>query len=336
MATRTNSKARRTDRSPLIAASLLLGAVIVAVSFQLRPAPADSAADSQAPVVVGEFDVVSVPVPTEPVTAGKRVKDIRFRLVSFPRQQVPVGALTDLSEIQNYSAASSLPANLPLFRENFLSSGMGGINPVIESIPQGMRAMTVRVDATTAVEGWAGSGSVVDVLLVEKDRTSVVAEKIKVLSAERSVSPVEGAAAPSVPTTVTLLVTQEQCLAINTAIPRGKMAFALRSVRDEDKWTDTVFTADNLKTLNTEERRAQISGVVSVKNKAGQTGASTFALTDGRWTKTSVIPEGFGVKHDVDSSEASGSSAKAGLKLQKIQKGQIVDMGDPSAQAAKR
>lgn len=77
----------------------------------------------------------------------------------------------------------------------------------------------MRVDATSSVEGWAGSGSLVDVLLIQKDRTTVVAEKVKVLSSERSSSPVEGGASPSVPSTATLLVTQEQCLAINTAIP---------------------------------------------------------------------------------------------------------------------
>ncbi len=305
MATRVSSKVRNRDRSGLIASALLLGAIVLAVSFHFRPIQNAANAAQPMPVVVGEFDVVSLPVPVEPVPAGKRVKDIRFRLVSFPRHQVPTGALSDLTEMQYASAAAALPANLPLFRENFIIGGAGGINPVIESIPPGMRAMTVRVDATTAVEGWAGSGSVVDVLLVEKDRTAVVAEKVRVLSAERSVSPVEGAAAPSVPTTVTLLVTQEQCLAINTAIPRGKIAFALRSVRDEERWNDTIFTAENLKSLNTDEQKAQINGFVSIK---GAEGNANFALTDGRWTKTSIVPQGF-IKQ-VDAPEVAKSEAK--------------------------
>lgn len=305
MATRTNSRNKNRDRSGLIASALLIGAVMLAVSFQLRPVQNSANAAQSVPVVVGEFDVVSLPVPVEPVPAGKRVKDIRFRLVSFPRHQVPAGAISDLSDFQFATAGAALPANLPLFKENFVHGGSGGINPVVESIPPGMRAMTVRVDATTAVEGWAGSGSVVDVLLVEKDRTAVVAEKVKVLSAERSVSPVEGAAAPSVPTTVTLLVTQEQCLAINTAIPRGKIAFALRSVRDDESWNDTIFTAENLKNLNTVEQKAQINGFVSIKDGSGN---ANFALTDGRWTKTSVVPEGF-IKQ-IQTSDVGGSDAK--------------------------
>ena len=44
-------------------------------------------------------------------------------------------------------------------------------------------------------------------VLVEQSQTTVIAEKVKVLSAERSVTPVEGSEAPSVPSTITLLVT---------------------------------------------------------------------------------------------------------------------------------
>jgi Flp pilus assembly protein CpaB len=157
-------------------------------------------------------------------------------------------------------------------------------------IPAGMRAMTVKVDATTAVEGWAGSGAVVDVLLVTKDQTKVVAERVKILSAERSVSPVEGGAAPNVPNTVTLLVSQEQCLAINTAIPQGKIAFALRSQRDEQNWGNTFYTSDQLKGNQTARNVAKpaISGFVTINGQNKK-----FAYTDGRWVKTEEAPAGF-------------------------------------------
>jgi Flp pilus assembly protein CpaB len=256
--------------------------------FGVRPsAPGQATA---ATVVVGEYDIVRLPVPAAPVPAGTRVKQIQFRYVPFPKHQVPTGALTSVEPVLEGVSIAALPANLPLFRENF-SLVSGSQNPVIEQIPQGMRAMTVRVDATAAVEGWAGSGAIVDVLLLEKDRTTVVAEKVKILSAERSVAPVDGAAAPSVPSTVTLLVTQEQCLAINTATPRGKLAFALRSLQDEDSWSDTVYTAERLKGgRSTRDTRATISGYVSVDGEAKR---EAFALADGKWVKTQVVPEGF-------------------------------------------
>lgn len=285
----------RREGSQRRGASSLLTVVVAAVAMVsaaliLRGQGAPTRVEAATPIVVGEFDTVSLPVPAALVPIGTKVKDIHFRNISFPSHQVPAGALTTVREYLEAVTLAPLPANLPLFKDNF-SFLAGAKNPVIERIPAGMRAMTIRVDATSSVEGWAGSGSVVDVLLVEKDRTTVVAEKVKVLSAERSVSPVEGIAAPSVPSTVTVLVTQEQCLAINTAIPRGKLAFALRSGNDEDSWSDTVFTAERLTgNSSTPDLRASVSGVVSFES-SGKT--DSFALTNGKWIRSEVIPDGF-------------------------------------------
>lgn len=292
MATRT--LANRVQRRSL--GLQIFGAVALLMTLALAAfaafGPKQQLVQSQIPatVVVGEYDLVRLPVPAAPVPAGTRVKNIQFREVPFPKHQVPAGALTSVESVLEGVTLAQLPANLPLFRENF-SLLTGSQNPVVERIPQGMRAITVRVDATAAVEGWAGSGAVVDVLLVEKDRTTVVAEKVKILSAERSVAPVEGAAAPNVPSTVTLLVTQEQCLAINTATPRGKLAFALRSYQDEESWSDTIYTADRLKGGQLQrEGRTTISGYVAVE---GDNKRQAFALADGKWVKTQVVPEGF-------------------------------------------
>lgn len=277
------------DRSKIILGVFLsLGMIISAVILKKSGAGSNSTVIEK-PVVVAEFDTVSIPVPAQPVALGVKGKDIKFKFVSFPRHQLPSGVVTDVSTIMNSSATSTLPADLPLFASNFSDSFIPS-NPVVEMIPAGMRAMTVKVDATTAVEGWAGSGAVVDVLLVTKDQTKVVAERVKILSAERSVSPVEGQAAPNVPTTVTLLVSQDQCLAINTAIPQGKIAFALRSQRDDQNWSNTFYTSEQLKGNQTARGavRPAITGFVSVNGENKK-----FAYTDGRWVKTDEPPAGF-------------------------------------------
>lgn len=291
MAVRTEGRAssRKRRRSNVFGYALVGIAVIVAAvifrKHEVVQAPPQTA-------IVAEFDTVQVPVPAEQVPIGTRVKDIRFRTVAYPKHQLPKGTLQSLDSIAEAVTVAPLPANLPLFAANF-SLTAHTTNPVLERIPPGMRAMTIRVDATSAVEGWAGSGSIVDVLLVEKSRTAVVAEKVRVLSAERSVSPVEGSSSPNIPSTVTLLVSQEQCLAINTAIPLGKIAFALRSNRDDADWADTLFTPDNLKGGATVPRPKQsITGYASLKG-ANNNDAQAFALADGKWTRTQSVPEGF-------------------------------------------
>jgi len=260
----------------MLASSLVLGVCVVLAAVLVSRQGFSREKPAPAPVVVAEFDTVQIPVPVEPVVVGTRVKDIKFKTVTFPKHQVPLGSITTLADVSEAVVVASLPANVPLFRPN-LSFNATGTNPVTERIPPGMRAMTVRVDATAAVEGWAGSGSVVDVLLVERDRTTVVAENVKILSAERSVTPVEGQGTPNVPSTVTLLVTQEQCLGINTAIPRGRIAFALRSTSDQDQWRDPVFNASQLsgpKDSGSEARQA-VEGYLTLDGK-------NFAVMKGR------------------------------------------------------
>lgn len=273
---------------------LLIGGGVVSALwlFAAKPAKGGNTVAVPEPIVAA-FDMVEVPVPIEPVMAGTRVRDIAFRQVSYPRHQVPADAVTDVRAISDLVAITALPAQLPLFTGNF-NKRVSGLNSVIERIPAGMRAMTIKVDATSAVEGWAGSGSVVDVLLIAHERTSVIAEQVKILSAERVVEPVEGATSPQVPSTVTLLVDQEQCLAINTAIPLGKIAFALRSPDDQAGWETAQYSADRFKGKGAavESEKRGVSGYISV---SGQNGGKSFALSGGKWVQTAVVPEGFRV-----------------------------------------
>ena len=206
-------------------------------------------------------------------------------------------AMLTLASVQDAVTTSTLPANLPFFKEN-LSMTSHALNPVIERIPPGMRAITVKVDATTAVEGWAVSGSVVDVLLVEKDRTTVIAEQVQILSAERTVDQGRDIKSPHVPSTVTLLVTQQQALAINTAVPRGRISFALRSKQDEEQWLDKSFTSDRLHGKMNTAKHAVVKGFVEVHGKDGAN--KRFALTDGDWIRSDSIPQGFLVAREDD------------------------------------
>lgn len=282
----------RKRKAGLMLPSLVMGGCIVVASLVTSQGVRSSREQTPPPApIVGEFDTVALPVPTDIVPSGTKGRDIKWTLVSFPTHQVPQGALTSIDSYSDAVTLAALPARLPMFEANF-STTASATNPVLEKIPPGMRAMTIRVDATSAVEGWAGSGSIVDVLLIEKEKTAVVAEKVKILSAERSVSPVDGASAPNVPSTVTLLVTQEQCLAINTAIPLGRIAFALRGAKDDQTWSDTVFTKERLKASGVSGHAGDeaVTGFVSVKDENEK---QTFALTNGKWVKTEAVPQGF-------------------------------------------
>lgn len=240
---------------------------------------------------VPEFDVVEVPVPERPVPAGTFVRDIKTRVEKFPRHQLPAGVVRDLRGSRDRVTLVSLPGGLPMMAAN-IGDIHEASNPILGHIPPGMRAMTVKVDATAAVEGWARSGSVVDVLLVEKTRTTVIAERVRVISTERSLSPVDLApqGRRGVPSTVTLLVTQEQCLAISTAVPLGKISFALRSSKDDDSWRAHRFSSDEFYEKRPTGRKSHIGGVVSFGEGDDR---KQYALVDGSWIPADSVPTGF-------------------------------------------
>lgn len=239
---------------------------------------------------VPEFNVVEVPVPNRPVGAGVTMRDVPIRLEKFPEHQLPQGVVRDVGRVRDAVTLVALPGGLPILDVNLGSSDEAS-NPLVGRIPPGMRAMTVRVDATSAVEGWARSGSVVDVLLVEKSKTTVVAENVKIISTERSLSAAVSldTEAP-IPSTVTLLVTQEQCLAINTAVAVGKIAFALRGGADGERWRDNHFDADDLSGSPGKTASAKVEGVISFGKGSDK---RNYALVDGRWIPADTVPTGF-------------------------------------------
>lgn len=239
---------------------------------------------------VPEFHVVEVPVPDRPVGAGVMMRDVAVRLEKFPEHQLPRGVVRDIGRIRDAVTLVAIPGGLPILEVNVGSADQAS-NPLVGRIPPGMRAMTVRVDVTAVVEGWARSGSIVDVLLVDKGGTTVVAEQVKILSTERSFSaPVNLDSTGAVPNTVTLLVTQEQCLAINTAVAVGKISFALRGGTDGDRWRDGDFTASDLSSRDSKAKQAKVEGVFSVGSGSER---RRYALVEGTWLPADTMPSGF-------------------------------------------
>lgn len=286
MVQRKSSASRRRPRGvpvPVVLGGFCLVGIIggLATRAVMKQNASSMAAQT---IVVGEFDTVKVMVPARTIASGERLRDVPMLTIDFPKHQLPQGTLTSIDEYLGARAKTALPANVPLTLQNLAMSN-DTTNAVIQRIPPGMRAMTVKVDATSAVEGWATSGSIVDVLLIAEEETTVIAEQVRVLSAERKTDPQE-VSLPSVPTTITLLVTQAQCLAINTAIAHGKLAFALRSQDDEHGWSNPQFKAKNLKHSADSDSANGTTGIAKIKGAKGTN--ETFTLINNKWQKVTV------------------------------------------------
>jgi Flp pilus assembly protein CpaB len=285
----TTDRVRRRDSGGRVVAFAGIAFVLTAGAFVVGRGQSSAPLIQRETTFVSEFDVVEVPVPERPVPAGTLVRDITVRIEKFPSHQLPSGAVRDLGLFRDSVALVALPGGLPIVDAN-IGNMDESTNGMVGKIPPGMRAMAVKVDATGSVEGWARTGSIVDVLLVEKNRTIVVAERVRVLSTERSTSPIEEHPGAPIPSTVTLLVTQEQCLAINTAAPLGKIAFALRSGRDGERWRDTEFSSDDLSSEKGSKGSSKIAGMATFRKNGKD---ERFALVDGSWIPADGVPETF-------------------------------------------
>lgn len=185
-------------------------------------------------------EMIYVPTPSRPIARGERIATAEFLSTPWPRARLSNEYLSDLTTLHGAVALTSLPPHLPIPKAAIGIDVQDG-NAVIEGIPSGMRAITVKVDAESAVEGWARSGSYVDVILLRSGPddqagmiAKVIAENVRILSAGRSTEPLQGqTSAPRAPTTVTMLVTQEDALTIKTASSIGKLTFSLRGAGDE-------------------------------------------------------------------------------------------------------
>jgi Flp pilus assembly protein CpaB len=209
--------------------------------------------------------------------------------VRWPKGAESSAFVEKISEYQEYVSDNHLPKGLPIPRAS-LKQYSADINAVVENIPLGMRAITVRVDVESAVEGWARTGNYVDVIVISPDKngnvgleSKVIAENVRILSAGRSTVPVgKESQTAQAPGTVTLLVTQADALKIKTAASIGRLTFSLRGQGDLDPTLARTMTQRELVTGESGVSKS----VIRFAGKAvGPDGQGYVLTNDSEWLK---------------------------------------------------
>lgn len=188
------------------------------------------------------------------IQKGTKITAAYLREVHWPRDQVPEGAVRSMAEVENMFSTSVITENQPILR-----SALATTPPTFsigELLPAGHRAVTIQVNATSGIEGWATPGAHVDVFLTYLDgkdgenKTRVVVENAVVLSFGGSVRTPDkealegrGGLAPSEATTVTLAVPFQDSLRVQTAVAMGRITLALRNANDLQSPGQGVFSS---------------------------------------------------------------------------------------------
>ncbi len=219
-----------------VCAIMTIAIALASLKKSSEPAQADAAKRERVVVVEKEapIEMTDVLLPIQDIEQGKKLEPAMFRVEKRPKIAVSPSTVKNFEELKNQYARSIIPANNPLNKE--VMTPIRPANPVIASIPAGFRAVTISVNALSAVEGWATAGAMVDVQWISGGNANIIVQNAKVLSAERQIEnaqqPQQGA---PIPTTVTLLVNEKDAQKISLASTAGSLMLHLRGANDIGK-----------------------------------------------------------------------------------------------------
>jgi len=189
--------------------------------------------------------VKTVNAPTTPVVVaaadlslGAELKKEDLAVVNFPQGTAPEGTFKQIQDVVGRGVIVSLVKNEPLLPGKLASKEAGaGLPPII---PEGMRAVSVRVNEVVGVAGYVLPGTRVDVVCTAsptsktEDATSkVVLSNVQVLTAGTRVEQDQEKGKPMQVTVVTLLVYPDQAERLALASTEGKIQLALRNPLDQ-------------------------------------------------------------------------------------------------------
>jgi pilus assembly protein CpaB len=199
------------------------------------------------PVREVEVANTQVVVAAAGITMGERLGPQHLRVVAWPSRNPVEGSFSDPQEVLNRGVIAPIAENEPITERKLASLEAGaGLPPVI---PEGMRAISVRVNDVVGVAGFVVPGTRVDLLVTVRDSnaagepmTRTVVSRVEVLTAGTKYDQEQSKDGVPIPTTVvTLAVTPEGAERIALASNEGQIALVLRNPLDiQDTETEGI------------------------------------------------------------------------------------------------
>jgi pilus assembly protein CpaB len=212
----------------VLALAILAGGGLAYGTYNLvHNQPKSAAVARTQPVVVAASDL----------HLGAALKADDLRIAQFPEGQAPEGAFTSTADLVGRGVITPLVKNEPVLPAKLASKEAGaGLPPII---PEGMRAVSVRVDDVIGVAGYVLPASRVDVLATASPTeqhadmtTKVILSNVQVVTAGTRIEQDQDNKPVQV-TVVTLVVSPEQAERLALASTEGKIQLALRNPLDQ-------------------------------------------------------------------------------------------------------
>jgi pilus assembly protein CpaB len=186
--------------------------------------------------MAAEAPRTQVAVAARDLPLGTIVQQADIHMIPWRGDAVPPGYVRDAAAIVGRGLITPVKANELLMDAKLAPRGAGGGLAI--TIPEGLRAVSVRVDDVIGVAGFVLPGTRVDVVLTlppKQDRketvTQVVLQNVPVLAAGQIVQQ-DAQGKPITVSVITVLVTPDDGEKLILAANEGKIQLALRNSLD--------------------------------------------------------------------------------------------------------
>jgi pilus assembly protein CpaB len=177
------------------------------------------------------------------IPLGAKITVEQLALAPMPNASAPEGAFLKLEEVVGRVAVTPIGVREPITKLKLAPEGVGAGLPAV--IPEGYRAMTVKVDDVVGVSGFVMPGSYVDVVAVivpvSKDNNNtqgpvskIVLQNIKVLASGPKIDSPQDQRQPAEVKAVTLQVTPGEAEKLVLAANEGKLQLVMRNYTDQE------------------------------------------------------------------------------------------------------
>jgi pilus assembly protein CpaB len=175
------------------------------------------------------------------IPVGQKLIAEHLTVAQFPRNVTPEGAFPGISkELIGRVVVTRIASREPVTESRLAPIGAAaGLSSVI---PEGYRAMTVKVDDVVGVSGFIMPGTLVDIVVVmdppktggnEEKISKIVLQNIKVLASGQNIDNPKNDREAQRVKAVTLLVTPEQAEKLALATSEGRLQLVMRNSVDQ-------------------------------------------------------------------------------------------------------
>jgi pilus assembly protein CpaB len=186
-------------------------------------------------------DLGNVVVAKHDIPLGAKITADQLTLAPIPNGSLPDGIFRKIDQVVGRVAIQSIGMRETVTNMKLAPEGTGGGLSAV--IPEGYRAVTVKVDDVVGVSGFVMPGSYVDVVSVitppgqdgaQGPISKIVLQHIKVLASGPKIDSPEDQRQPTSVKAVTLMVTPEQAEKLVLAANEGKLQLVMRNYSDDE------------------------------------------------------------------------------------------------------